>query len=235
MPEQGAPAHALAADRASGAVGLPPANASLVLFYGFRGLKNVDGVFWKKLPAAKLQQVQEMFAVDPLLHYGHVGVSFDGGRSIYGLTPPIEGMQTMTAETIMAKVAAHEPVPGLVRNDTKTFQLARKMADEFGWDLEISSASLSLDDEARAAAFGENARLAATAPEKHGKQYQWPYEKPNDQGSFFADENTRNCATYPQMLGLCVPEPSGQLRDYIPRLKEWSTGSPLELRTEKKQ
>ncbi len=233
VPEHGAPAHALAADRAGG-VGLPPSNASLVLFYGFRGLKNVDGVFWKKLSPAKLQHVQEMFALDELLHYGHVGVSFDGGKTIYGLTPPIDGTPAMTPEMVKAKVLAHEPVPGLIRDDTKTFNLARKMADDYGWDLEISSAALSLDDEARAAAFGENARLASTAPEEHGKRYQWPYEKPNDQGSFFADANARNCATYPQMIGLCVPEPSGQLRDYIPKLKEWTRESPIDLRTEKK-
>ena len=234
MPEQGAPTHALTADRTGGIVGLPPSNASLVMFYGFRGLQSVDGVFWKKLPPAKLQQVREAFATDQLLHYGHVGVSFDGGRTIYGLTPPLEGTPTMTVETMKAKVAAHEPVPGLIRDDTKTFQRARKMADDFGWDLEISSAALALDDEARAAAFGENARLGSTAADEHGKKYQWPYEKPDDRGSFFADDNTRNCATYPQMLGLCVPEPSGQLRDYIPKLKEWTSDSPIDLRTEKK-
>lgn len=234
MPEQGAPAHALAADRSGGSVGLPPSNASIVQFYGFRGLKNVDGVFWKKLPPEKLAFVMRQFEKDQLLHYGHVGVSFDGGQTIYGLTPPIKGTPAMTAAEVKARVEQHDPVPGIIGDDSETFRLAREMATNHGWDLEITTIAQSIDDETRAIAFGENARLASTAPTEHGKQYQWPYEKPNEQGAFFADDNTRNCATYPQMIGLCVPESSGQLRDYIPKLKEWAGESPIDLRTEKK-
>lgn len=222
MPEQGGPAHALAADRSGGAVGLPPSNASLVLFYGFRGLQTVDGVYWKKLPPDKLAHVRQMFADDPLLHFGHVGVSFDGGRTIYGLTPD---PTTTTASELMAKVLNHEPVPAVVLDDTKSFNRARKLAAE-GWDTEVTTAALAMDDEARAAAFGENARLAA---DPTGKDYQFPYEQPNEFGSHYASDNARNCATYPQMLGLCVPEPSGQLRDYIPKLKEWRASSPIEI------
>ena len=117
----------------------------------------------------------------------------------------------MTAADIKARVEQHAPVPGIVGDDTETFQVARDLAANHGWDLEITTIAQSLDDETRTAAFGENARLSSTDPAEHGKQYQWPYEKPNEQRSFFADDNTRNCATYPQMLGLCVPEPSGQL------------------------
>lgn len=231
MPEQSAPAHALAADR-SGAVGLPPSNASLVLFYGFRGLQTVDGVYWKKLPPDKFAKVQKLFKEDQLLHFGHVGVSFDGGRTIYGLTP---NGKTMTAEALMAKVLNHEPVPALVLDDTKTFDLARKLAASDGWDLEVTTAALAMDDSARTAAFGENARLAAAseAETPTGKDYQFPYEHPNELRSHYASDNARNCATYPQMLGLCVPEPSGQLRDYIPRLKEWSTSSPIDIEKKK--
>lgn len=231
MPEQGAPAAAVAADRDGGAVGLPPSNASLVLFYGFRGVKNVDGVYWKNLPPAKLREVRKEIADDQLLHYGHVGVSFDGGRTIYGLTP--RGGD-MPADELMRKVLNHEPVPAVVRDDTKTFVRVRELATE-GWDFEITTAALSMDDAMRAAAFGENAHLAnaSVANGSTGKEYQFPYEQPNEFGSHYANDHSRNCATYPQMLGLCVPETSGQLRDYIPELKTWNQGSPIDAHTTK--
>ena len=233
MPEQGAPAHALAADRNGGSVGLPPSNASLVMFYGFRGVQTVDGVFWKKLPPERYRTVVRELQGDPLLHYGHVGVSFDGGKTIHGLTPSGDGM---TADDLLRKVLNHEPLPAVVRDDANTFHRAQKLAAE-GWDLEVTTAALSMDDTTRAAAFGENTRLEAASSAKAptGKNYQFPYDEPNTQGSHYANDQTRNCATYPQMLGLCVPEPSGQLRDYIPKLKEWSTNSPIDLLDEKKK
>lgn len=233
MPEQGAPAHALAADRTGGSVGLPPSNASIVQFYGFRGINKVDGVYWKKLPPERLQQVMRELENDPLLHYGHVGVSFDGGRTIHGLTP---NSQNMAAEELLAKVLNHEPLPAVVQDDTATFTRAQALTAE-GWDLSITTAALSMDDAARVAAFGENARLEAKslAGQPTGKDYQFPYEEPNALGSHYANNQSRNCATYPQMLGLCVPEPSGQLRDYIPELKKWNNRSPVDLLDEKKK
>jgi hypothetical protein len=103
--------------------------------------------------------------------------------------------------------------------------------------LSITTAALSMDDAARVAAFGENARLEAKslAGQPTGKDYQFPYEEPNALGSHYANDQSRNCATYPQMLGLCVPEPSGQLRDYIPELKKWNNRSPVDLLDEKKK
>lgn len=233
MPEQGAPAHALAADRNGGSVGLPPSNASLVMFYGFRGVQTVDGVFWKKLPPERYRAVVRELQGDPLLHYGHVGVSFDGGKTIHGLTPSGDGM---TVDDLLRKVLNHEPLPAVVRDDANTFHRAQKLAAE-GWDLEVTTAALSMDDTTRAAAFGENTHLEAASSAKAptGKNYQFPYDEPNTQGSHYANDQTRNCATYPQMLGLCVPEPSGQLRDYIPKLKEWSTNSPIDLLDERKK
>jgi hypothetical protein len=229
MPEQGAPASAVAADRDGGTVGLPPPNTSLVLFYGFRGVKNVDGVYWKNLPPEKLKDVMEWLELDPLLHYGHVGVSFDGGRTVHGLTPRDD---LMSADELMRKILNHEPVPAIVRDDTRTFVQARELAAQ-GWDLEITTAALSMDDATRAAAFGENMRLTAATEAKveTGKDYQFPYDKPNELGSHYANDHSRNCATYPQMLGLCVPETSGQLRDYIPELRTWHKGSPVDLNT----
>jgi len=230
MPEHGAPSHGLAAGRGGGVDGLPAPNASLVLFYGFRGINTVDGVYWKKLPPDKYKKVRRELDKDPLLHYGHVGVSFDGGRTIHGLTP--DG-RLMSADELMKKVLSHEPVPAVVQDDTPTFTRARALAAE-GWDLEITTAALSMDDATRAAAFGENARLgaASSGPEPTGKDYQFPYEQPNEQGSHYANDHSRNCATYPQMLGLCVPLASGQMRDYMVKLREWHTESPVDLRGE---
>ncbi|MEZ4403887.1 MAG: hypothetical protein R3B06_27940 [Kofleriaceae bacterium] len=232
MPEKGAPGHARATSSDRGHVGLPPANTSIVLFYGFRGVQFVDGVYWKKLPPDKLYGVRRELERNPLLHYGHVGVSFDGGHTIHGLTPSSAGM---TADELLKKVLNHEPVPAIVQDDTATFRRARELAAE-GWDLEVSTAALSMDDATRTAAFGENARLeaASSAKEPTGKDYQFPYDELSEQGSHYANDQSRNCATYPQMLGLCVPEPSGQLRDYIPKLKEWSTKSPVDNFDEKR-
>lgn len=229
-PEAGNAPPVHAASRDGGAVGLPAPNASIVQFYGFRGLKFVDGVYWKELPPDKLAFVQQMFQQDPLLHYGHVGVSFDGGRTIYGLTPPIKGTAELTPAMVKERVENHIPVPGIIGDDTATFERARALVAH-GWDLEITVAAQSLDEATLQVAFDMNRGLARTPGQQHGKEYQWPYEKPNEHGDYYANASTRNCATYPEMIGLCVPEQSGQLRDYIPKLKEWAKQSPIDLRS----
>ncbi len=231
-PEGATAGHA--ALRTKGAtLGLPASNASVIEFWGFRGVKKVNGVYWKNLPPKERAEVERFFKLDPLLHYGHVGISFDGGKTIYGLTPPIEGTPTLTPEQVKQKVLSHEPVPGIVKVDNSTFGLAAEVAREHGWDIEMTVASTLVDADTKKAAFGHALAQAEINPDnQHGKQYQFPYEQPDVKGAHYADENTRNCATYPGMLGLCVPEPSGQLKQYIEALKEWEREGPIDLTTQ---
>lgn len=56
----------------------------------------------------------------------------------------------------------------------------------------------------------------------------WPFREPDKHGRRFSDENTANCALFPKMLNLCVPDESGELRKYIPALQRWAAEGPID-------
>ena len=209
--------------------GLPAPNASVVEFHGYQGLHYVNGVFWKDLPAAERAAVEELFGIYPLLKAGHVGISFDGGNTIYGFLPPLAGDAAHTPEQIVDKVSRHEPVPGIVGIDNVHFELAKKMARERGWDTHVTVAAQLLDADTKAR-FMEQAQGMATDNSAHGMRYIWPKREPDENGNHFPDDRSRNCAVYPELIGMCVPEKTGQLRHYIPALKKWADEGPIDLR-----
>lgn len=141
------------------------------------------------------------FLIDPRLRFGHVGLSFDGGKTIFGFNPHKPAGVSM--EAFVRRLRAGESFPGAVRDDTQVFILAI----EHGLRLETVKVQLS----------GREFRLAQKLLESDvsnsplsDKLYSFPQM---GVGGFAL--NCFNCATYPQSLGIQTPYPSGKLGDYM--------------------
>ncbi|PXX41668.1 hypothetical protein [Undibacterium pigrum] len=145
---------------------------------------------------------------NPLLLYGHVGYSFDRGNTIYGHGPKI----VSDIENAGARLRKGEVVPGIINKDKEFFEsaLESKLQARGGLgkqtvyklDLPVTRPQFEFAQQLH------NSRgVGVTLPE-------FPYSfKPGGgrQGPY-------NCATYPASLGLPIPENSGTLLKYIPKM-----------------
>jgi len=198
-----------------------------------RTINGRDRKAWTKDEHA---QVEAIKLTEPLLYAGHVGISFDGGRTIYGLTPDIpKGMTPEAAlKTLMQD---HDAYPGVVGDDTRIFRLAEQMARSKGWATEPISAVELVDKPKKLESLEKVRKMAGLKPGEHGIGYSFPLEQPNEQGSHYRDSNgfcgpaIANCAAFPPMVGVPVPEPSGALKIYMPELQKWvEADAPIDKR-----
>jgi hypothetical protein len=220
-------------DLARSELGLPPGNVSTVQLFVFQGVRSVSGVKLEDLPPAERARIERVLKRHPLLKYGHAGISLNDGTTIHGFTPDRSSRMDLTDSQFEALIRSNAAVPGIAGNDTPIFSLAAYYARTEGWDIDISNRTILLDVERRADIETQMKRNSENggkgAGDGHGYSYQFPYKTPNDQGSHYADECTKNCATYPELLGLDVPENSGLLSRYVPKLLEWA--DPVDQRS----
>jgi hypothetical protein len=157
----------------------------------------------------------------PLMWAGHVGISFDGGETIYGMTPDTGAL---TRDEAIDRLKAHEAFPGKVQKDTEIFRRAERNA-QLGWNTELVRSVELVDpafkqqvqaqvNEGRAP-FGYSFPLRPDEAHPVSGQH---YAASNG----YAPDQIANCAIYPARLGIEVPEASGNLEEYIPALKAWS-------------
>jgi len=208
---------------AKGPHGLPAPNVATMEYHGFRGVRSVNGRQLQELSPEQRAEVDAITKMYPLLKYGHVGVSLDGGKTIWGFTPDRESRPDMSDEEFVALISSNVPVPGLVKDDTEIFRLAEKYMHEFGWNTDVITSVQVVDSEQKAALRDQVERMSGNGGkgegDGHGKNYQFPYDQPR-QGSNYAGSECRNCATFMEFLGLPIPESTGILAEYIPALKD---------------
>jgi len=114
-----------------------------------------------------------------------------------------------------------------VRDDTPIFDRARRNAAEHGWDTQVTMAVELVDPEVAEYALKDVLRLENNA---HGIGYSFPLrpEEPHPDGQHYKASNgypprdIANCAVFPSKIGVPIPEPSGNLTQYIPELKRWA-------------
>jgi hypothetical protein len=225
------PAHAQ--DAARGVGGLPPPNVVSVELWGFRGVREIkkpgetrarESADWT---AEERAEVAAETSEEPLLEFGHVGISFDGGKTIHALTP--KPPPEVELPELKRRLKAGEVFPGRVRDDGKIFKLAEQMAEERGWNTRPVRAIVLLDPEVGAKT---HERIAAQEGMEPGAPDVGEYGFPKRDGTVASDD-VNNCATYPRHLGLPIPEATGSLRDYIPELERWAhADAPIDARSE---
>ena len=217
--------------------GLPPPNAATVELWGFSGVRKINGKEEAKWTPKEREARDRAKQKEPLLWAGHIGISLDGGKTIIGFTPkPPEGVPM---DAFLERLGAHEAFPGILGNDTHIFQKAAEMAKEHGWDTEPVSMVQLVDQKKKMEIVDEAARLSGMEPGKHGFGYSFPLRSndPKPDGENFAPSNgfpascVRNCGTFPEKMGVPVPEPTGNVRKYMPELQKWANeDGPKDLR-----
>jgi hypothetical protein len=154
-----------------------------------------------------------------------VGISVDGGKTIIGFTP--DRPADMDMAEFMRSLFAHDAFPGIVGDDTRVFERARQKAKS-GWNTEPISVVELVDKPAKIDVARQVAKMSGMKPGEHGLGYSFPKPTPTD-GEHFAPSNgydaacVRNCATFPEKVGVAIPEPSGNLGSYMPELEKWAS------------
>lgn len=141
---------------------------------------------------------------DPRLITGHVGLSVDGGGTIWGFTPVTPALSFTEART---QLRQDRTFPGRVTDDTAICASAVRLAAQgilrtpvYLWEQSYDDVTwLLLTTRLRAVATGEPLPTV---------RYGWQSGQPG----------VYNCATWPVTLGVTIPEQTGELRRYIPAL-----------------
>lgn len=191
--------------------------------YGFRGLRTVHGTPIKELPPEEQEKLMAIKDEEPLLWAGHVALSTDGGKTLYGfqcVVPP--GYST---HDVISQLMAHQPLPGLVTDDTALFEKARQKARDEGWNTHVFQSHKLLNAGRLDAIHRRLVALSQITDGSHGYKYCFPTLEPNPiTGQYFPDDLTANCATFAQMaFGVTIPDPSGHLRHFMTEVQSAAT------------
>jgi hypothetical protein len=138
---------------------------------------------------------------------GHIGVSFDGGTTIYGFHP--DKPPSMSIADLINNIKGSEGVegvtyPGILRNDNPQFTFAASNGRTV-----IQAPVLVAEGQFDYLRTWYTSNLETPL----SVQYGFP-GKPGWNTCVF------NCATFPSYLGMPIPEYGGQLRNYIPALEK---------------
>ena len=223
------------------ATGLPAANVGTVEIYGYLGVKAIDGR--TKWTDAEKLEVKKAADEDPLIRAGHIAISFDGGKTLYGFTPEPDPKKysrpdgTLDIDRVVKDLRAQTVMPGRVKIDNKHYYHAEKQAREKRWDTEVTKAVVAFDIAEQQAILGRVlGEVAATAAGEHPHAYTFPPSRPTDgspyipykddvatNGQEYPADCIGNCAVWPRMVGVPIPEQSGRMLDeYMPELKKWA-------------
>ncbi len=209
--------------------GLPAPNVATVEIYGYLGAKEINGRKLSEMSPEEVEAVKtEANEESPLLLAGHVAVSFDGGKTLYGFTPKPD--PSLSVEDVIAMLKTGQVFPGQVQIDTKHYEIAAKKAAERGWKIDQKRVVVTFDP-AEQPVLARRAldEMAASRRDEHTHGYKFPprdLSAPGDavgtNGQPFAGECIANCATWPKYVGVPLPESSGRMTEYMRELNKWA-------------
>lgn len=209
--------------------GLPAPNVATLEIYAYSGAKEIEGrgKISKMSPEDQADIENEANRRSALLLAGHVAMSFDGGKTLYGFTPDTPGM---SAADVVKLLRERKTFPGKVDDDTSHYTIAYEYAKKHGWKIEVEHVAVTFDpSELPAIAQRVHDEMAVTARGEHPHAYWFPPKgatTPPDSvaenGQAYPGECIANCATYPRLVGVPIPEQSGRMTDYMVKLKEWA-------------
>ncbi|MDM8561295.1 hypothetical protein [Candidatus Parabeggiatoa sp. HSG14] len=142
----------------------------------------------------------------PLIAKGHIGLSADNGKTIYGFAP-IKPHELNDKEFLFLLKRKRQIFDGQLIDDTVLFnQIAAGKFNKGIRELELYRLKQTVDE----ITFTKVLQQI----EKRGKGSK--YMLPHENIPFLP--NTYNCATFWEQTGVILPEKSGILRDYIPAM-----------------
>jgi len=154
------------------------------------------------------------FKNEPLLiRVGHVGFYFEGDENrVFGFHPTVEAAQAIGDESaIIDWLKKLNPIPGTIHDDTDLFRRADELT-EMGARTQVWEMPIEVTDDD----FERKRDLTLLW---YTQQKVFLYSFPSEE--LIADRD--NCATFPRRLGLRLPEETGQLIAYVPKLAQHGT------------
>jgi len=237
----GATAAARARAHATDERGLPAPNVGVLDVYAYLGAKEIKGRKISDMsPVDKAAIEAWANKISPLLLAGHVAVSFDGGKTLYGFTPHARGLEP---QEVVKMLREKNVFPGNVKRDNDHYEAAYKMAAEEGWKIEVEHVAVTFEpSEFRDLAQLALGEMAANERGEFPHAYWFPPKgatAPPDStatnGQPYAGECIANCATWIRFLGVPLPEQSGRMTEYMPKFEEWANAdAPIAGHTEEK-
>jgi RHS repeat-associated protein len=145
-----------------------------------------------------------------LVRIGHVGVSLDGGQTIYGFHPTGEAIAVLEQQGVDIEnfLFQRGAMQGGVFDDTAVFLRANELAHE-GSRSQVWRQSIPVSE---AEFYRIQNQILTQAVE--GSPYPSWYRLPSPTGSSMPFQ-CNNCATWPRTLNLAIPEESGNLLSYL--------------------
>ncbi len=221
----------LGAGERAASTGLPDTNVATIEIYGYSGVRSINGRKLSDMSEAEREAIKaEANAEDPLLMAGHVAISWDGGKTVYGFTPDTStpGVAGLSVETVVQKLRNGEVIPGNVKLDNDHYEKAAAKLAKKGWDTEVTRVVMTFDPNERSAIKNRTlGELEANERGEHSHGYWFPKKDtmPKDtvatNGQEFAGNLIANCAAWLRLAGVPIPEPTGRMSEYMPALKEW--------------
>jgi hypothetical protein len=144
-----------------------------------------------------------------LIRAGHVGFYFEGEEDvIFGFHPTEEACRAVgDDDAVIAWLKAHRTLDGALFNNTAIFERAAVLVQE-ATPTEVWEMSVAVSDE-----MFEHVRTQTIAWYNERRIFTYAFPSEDDV------ENRDNCATFPRRLDIPLPEPTGNLRDYMPALQ----------------
>jgi hypothetical protein len=222
-------------------------NAAFVEIHGFRGVRTLNGVRLPRNPkqsesdsafykgelsdfeAASLSAGITMEALEQarayvhrtlLMYAGHIGLSLDGGRTIYGWTPSLP--EGMSEAEFHSRLFAGKTFAGSLNDDTWVFNMAKEFHNSLGANTNVVVSSVRIEPTKKQ----EIAEKVGALVESDDHNLEYGFPSPDQDPTIVA-----NCATAPgRHLGAPIPEETGNLRNYMPALETWAAESPIDKR-----
>jgi TolB protein len=169
--------------------------------------------------------------VDDLAQFGHIGVSLDEGKTIYGFRPAQSVMDSLSPEELDALLRRGEETLGQVFDDTAAFNRAFDLAGEgvlsgrtqpYVYSISVSEAQYARMQRAILEQVADPSLTLST--------YRFPVVDKITELPLPMPSHTNNCATWCRTLGLPAIESTGQLSyrlsdgtvaGYIETLRRW--------------
>jgi hypothetical protein len=152
--------------------------------------------------------------IDDLAQFGHVGVSFNRGKTIYGFRPSDAAMEMPDLDPVLRHGGT---VPGQVFDDTTSFINAHRLSQEGVMGNRTRPYVMQITVSEQEAARMQQAVVAQVAdPSLTSSPYRFPELDEVTGLPLPMPPGCNNCATWPRTLGIPIPEETGQLYYRLP-------------------
>jgi len=184
------------------------ASSPTLSIFAFRGARG-----------GNVKQMAATQQIPSTIYTGHVGISLDGGQSIFAFNPHLENEDFDKASDLLFTGGS---LPGTVSDDTEIFQNALDGVYDNVGDMPLQVYKLDTRIPARACNQIDDLLRCGLDTKMNRFHYGYPLagaQSDDSKTSILSPVQRRaNCATFFAVDGIKLPETTGNMRNYIPAL-----------------